>query len=128
MDACTGISAIQLLAAALTFLVAVVWLDVFWVRISEELHDGDIAGALQETELAQCLRRRRRRRRGDPAAVLGHRLHQWRGLNLASEGPVPRGHEQKKKPGCEAGLFLRNTRNFQFNARSVGSGSLSADR
>ena len=35
MDACTGISAIQLLAAALTFLAAVVWLDVFWVRVSE---------------------------------------------------------------------------------------------
>jgi len=48
MDACTGISAIQLLAAALTFLAAVVWLDVFWVRVSDELHDGDIAGALRK--------------------------------------------------------------------------------
>ena len=48
MDACTGISAIQLLGAALTFLAAVVWLDVFWVRFSEELHHGDIAGALRK--------------------------------------------------------------------------------
>ena len=48
MDACTGISAIQLLAAALTFLAAVVSLDVFWVRISDELHDGDIADALRK--------------------------------------------------------------------------------
>ena len=48
MDACTGISAIQLLAAALTFLAAVVWLDVFWVRVSDELHHGDIAGALRK--------------------------------------------------------------------------------
>ena len=30
MNACTGISAIQLLAAAFSFLVAVVWLDMFW--------------------------------------------------------------------------------------------------
>ena len=48
MDACTGISAMQLLAAALTFLAAVVWLDVFWVRIPEGLHEGDIAGALRK--------------------------------------------------------------------------------
>jgi hypothetical protein len=48
MDACTGISAIQLLAGALTFPAAVVWLDVFWVRVSEELHHGDIAGALRK--------------------------------------------------------------------------------
>lgn len=48
MDACTGISAIQLLAAALTFLAAVVWLDVFWVRVSGDLHHGDIAGALRK--------------------------------------------------------------------------------
>jgi hypothetical protein len=39
MNACTGISAIQLLAA-------VVWLDAFWVRIPEGLHDGDMAGVL----------------------------------------------------------------------------------
>jgi hypothetical protein len=48
MNACTGISAIQLLAAAFSFLVAVVWLDMFWVRIPEELHHGDIAGALRK--------------------------------------------------------------------------------
>jgi hypothetical protein len=48
MDACTGTSTIQLLAAALTFLGAVVWLDVFWVRIPEGLHNGDIAGALRK--------------------------------------------------------------------------------
>jgi hypothetical protein len=48
MDACTGISTMQLLAAASTFLAAVVWLDMFWVRIPEQLHDGDIAGALRK--------------------------------------------------------------------------------
>ena len=41
MNACTGTSAIQLLAA-------VVWLDAFWVRIPEGLHDGDIAGVLRK--------------------------------------------------------------------------------
>jgi hypothetical protein len=48
MGACTGISAIHLLAAALTFLAAVVWLDAFWVRIPEGLHGGDIAVALRK--------------------------------------------------------------------------------
>ena len=48
MNACTGLSAIQLLAAALTFLVTIVWLEVFWVRISDGLHDGDIAIALRK--------------------------------------------------------------------------------
>jgi hypothetical protein len=48
MDACTGITAIQLIAAAFTFLGVVVWLDVFWVRVPDELHHGDIAGALRK--------------------------------------------------------------------------------
>jgi hypothetical protein len=38
----------QLLSAALSILAAVVWLDAFWVRIPEGLHDGDIAGALRK--------------------------------------------------------------------------------
>jgi hypothetical protein len=46
MGTCTGISAIQLLAVAFTFLLAVVSLDVFWVRIPEQLHDGDVQGWL----------------------------------------------------------------------------------
>jgi len=45
MDACTSVSGIQLVVMAFTFLLAVVSLDVFWVRIPEELHHGDIAGA-----------------------------------------------------------------------------------
>ena len=48
MDACTSVSAIQLLVMAFTFLLAVVSLDVFWVRIPEELHHGDIAGTLRK--------------------------------------------------------------------------------
>ena len=48
MDACTSVSAIQLVAMAFTFLLAVVSLDVFWVRVPKELHHGDIAGALRK--------------------------------------------------------------------------------
>jgi hypothetical protein len=48
MNACTGISAIQLLAMALTFLLAVLSLDVFWVRVRNELHHDDIAGVLRK--------------------------------------------------------------------------------
>jgi hypothetical protein len=48
MDACTSISAIQLIAAAFTFLGVVVSLDVFWVRVPDQLHHGDIAGALRK--------------------------------------------------------------------------------
>ncbi|MGA9605003.1 MAG: hypothetical protein WBQ82_12905 [Methyloceanibacter sp.] len=48
MNVCSGISAIQILLVAVTFLLAVVSLDVFWVRVPRELHDGDIAGALRK--------------------------------------------------------------------------------
>jgi len=48
MGACTGISAIHILLMAMTFLLAVLSLDVFWVRVPKELNDGDIAGALRK--------------------------------------------------------------------------------
>ena len=48
MNVCTGISAIQLSAAAFTFLVIVLSLEIFWVRIAQELHGGDIAFALRK--------------------------------------------------------------------------------
>jgi hypothetical protein len=48
MDACTSVSAIQLLAVVFTFLFAVVWLDIFWVRIPEKFHRRDIARALRK--------------------------------------------------------------------------------
>ena len=47
MNVC-GISAIQLSAAAFTFLVIVLSLEIFWVRIAQELHRGDIAFALRK--------------------------------------------------------------------------------
>jgi len=48
MNACTANSAIQLLAAASTYLIIVVWLEMFWVRIAQELHGDDIALALRK--------------------------------------------------------------------------------
>ena len=55
MDACTGISTVQILAAALTFLAAVISLDVFWVRTPQELHGGDIADALRKRSWLNAL-------------------------------------------------------------------------
>ena len=42
MDTCTSVSAFQLLALVFTFLLAVVWLDMYWVRVPERLHHGDV--------------------------------------------------------------------------------------
>ena len=43
MEACTGISAIDLVAASSSFLLAVLCLDAFWVKLPEELHNGDLS-------------------------------------------------------------------------------------
>jgi hypothetical protein len=40
---CTGASALQLAATGLSFLLAVILLDMFWVELPEELHEGDLA-------------------------------------------------------------------------------------
>ena len=48
MDACTSISALQLVALAFTFLLAVLSLDMFWVRMPQKLHGSDIAEALRK--------------------------------------------------------------------------------
>ena len=55
MDACTGISTVQLLGAAFTFLAAVISLDAFWVRTPDELHGGDIADALRKRSWLNAL-------------------------------------------------------------------------
>ena len=51
MGACTGISALQLAAVGLSFLLAVLCLDMFWVKLPEELHNGDIAPTLKRQSL-----------------------------------------------------------------------------
>jgi hypothetical protein len=50
MTVCTGISAIHLIGMVFTFLIAVLSLDAFWVRVPRELHEGDIAGALRKQQ------------------------------------------------------------------------------
>jgi hypothetical protein len=47
MGICTGISALELAAVGLSFLFAVLGLDMFWVRLPDEMHDGDIAPTLK---------------------------------------------------------------------------------
>jgi len=46
MGAYTSISAVQLLAMAFTFLLALLSLDLFWVRIPEEIRNGNMPAAL----------------------------------------------------------------------------------
>jgi hypothetical protein len=48
-------SAVQLLAVAFTFLVAVISLDVFWVRTANQLHGGDIGVALRKRSWLNAL-------------------------------------------------------------------------
>ena len=47
MGVCTGVSALQLAAISATFLLAVLCLDMFWVKVPEELHNGDIVPTLK---------------------------------------------------------------------------------
>ena len=51
MRVCTGISALQLAAIGASFLLAVLGLDMFWVKLPEELHNGDIAPTLKRQSL-----------------------------------------------------------------------------
>ena len=51
MGVCTGISALQLGMVGGSFLLAVLCLDMFWVKLPEELHNGDIAPTLKRQSL-----------------------------------------------------------------------------
>ena len=48
MNACTSGLAIQLLGLVVSFLLAVISLDMFWVRVPEELNQGDFPAALKK--------------------------------------------------------------------------------
>ena len=58
MAVCTGISALQLGMVGGSFLLAVLCLDVFWVKLPEELHNGDIAPTLSVRAGSTCWIRR----------------------------------------------------------------------
>lgn len=47
MGSCSGISAIQLSSAAFLFLFAVLWLDVYWVKVKAEPHLDEIGVMLK---------------------------------------------------------------------------------
>lgn len=51
MGICTGVSALQLAVISVSFLFAVLCLDMFWVKLPEEPHNGDIAAALKRQGL-----------------------------------------------------------------------------
>lgn len=74
MNTCTPTSVFQLFAAALSFLLAVLWLETHRVRIAEDLHSG--CGCAAEARLAQCFGGAWRGRRDNLAAVVGGRLRQ----------------------------------------------------
>ncbi len=42
MGACSGLSALQLSGTACTFLLVVLWLDVFWVKIALSPNDIEV--------------------------------------------------------------------------------------
>jgi hypothetical protein len=51
MGVCTAMSALQLAGVVLTFLLTVIWLDMFWVRVPQELHKRDLAPSLRRRGL-----------------------------------------------------------------------------
>ncbi len=51
MGACTGMSALQLAAVGVSFLLTVLWLEMFWVRIPEEMQKRDPAPTLKRQGL-----------------------------------------------------------------------------
>ena len=62
--------------AALSFLLAVLWLETHWVRIGEDLHSGEIAGALRKRGWLNAL-----------VALAGHGpdegMHSWLACKLS---------------------------------------------
>jgi len=50
-EVCTGASALQLVVAASSFLLAVILLDRLWVKLPEELHAADLASPLKRQTL-----------------------------------------------------------------------------
>ena len=47
MGSCSGVSAIQLSSAALLFLFAVLWLDIYWVKVKAAPHLDEIGVMLK---------------------------------------------------------------------------------
>ncbi len=82
MSVCGEASVIQLLVAALAYLLAVLWLDVYWVRVPGALHDDAGAGTLTKQETGSTL--------SLPLARPGLGFCCWFGRQ-AAPGPDPAG-------------------------------------
>jgi multisubunit Na+/H+ antiporter MnhB subunit len=54
-EVCTGVSALQLIVTAVSFLLAVILLDRLWVKLPEELHAADLAPPLRRQTLLNML-------------------------------------------------------------------------
>lgn len=50
-EVCTGVSALQLIVTALSFLLAVILLDGLWVKLPEELRATELAPPLKRQVL-----------------------------------------------------------------------------
>jgi hypothetical protein len=50
-EICTGVSALQLIATSLSFLLTVILLDAYWVRLPEQLRAGNFARTLRRQSL-----------------------------------------------------------------------------
>ena len=76
VNSCTPAAVFQLSVAALSFLLAVLWLETHWVRIGEDLHSGEIAGALRKRGWLNAL-----------VALAGHGpdegMHSWLACKLS---------------------------------------------
>lgn len=52
---CTGVSALQLAAVGVSFLLTVFCLDMFWAKLPEQLRNGDIVATLKRQRVVNML-------------------------------------------------------------------------
>jgi multisubunit Na+/H+ antiporter MnhB subunit len=55
MSICNEVSLFQLLIVAVAFLLAVLWLDIYWVRIPQALEDEETVVALKRQRKLNAL-------------------------------------------------------------------------
>ena len=104
MDACTGISTAHLVGAVLTFLAAVVSLDVFWVRSEDQVHGGDIADALRKRGRLNALVAAGAGGRSRSLVLVDQHLRPWAVL---SPHRPERQRRAKEKARTSAGLLTQ---------------------
>jgi len=86
----------------LSFLIAVLWLDMIRVKLPEERPWRQPCADTEEAELAEYVRRARRRRRSGDAADLGDQL---RGLTWAAGSRIRQQAFDLRLSGASAAGF-----------------------